>query len=105
MLELNPFLAPNDTPGKGGGLFAEDPATTQNIVFQTRGAALTRFEEELADALMTAYAEDATELDAVASALNAQAVRDRNGASWTGESLAAELAALGNVFTPTGAAL
>lgn len=104
MLELNPYLFSVDASTKGGGRFIEDPAQVENIVFQTRGAALTAFEGHFAEALMIAYGEGAEELEDVVTALNVQRFADRAGAAWTEETLTAELAALSVLFVPTGAA-
>lgn len=102
MLELNPYLvAPSGS--RGGGRFIEDPAAVENIVFQTRGEALTGFEEQLADALMAAYAAGATELDEVVRALAGQGCVDRAGAAWTEAALRAELAVLASLFVPAEA--
>lgn len=104
MTQLNPFLSPGDSSGKGGGRFIEDPATAENIVFQTRGEPLTPFEDALADGLMAAYGEGAETLDQLVSALNAQGCTDRAGRMWTAATLTADLAAAATLFASADAA-
>lgn len=104
MALLNPFLSLTDSSGKGGGLFIEDPAAVENIVFQTRGAPLSPFEETLATALMKAYGDGAETLDQLVSALDAQGCTDRAGRPWTAITLTAELAASAALFAPADAA-
>ncbi len=104
MAQLNPFLSPGDSSGKGGGRFIEDPAAVENIVFQTRGEPLTPFEDALADGLMAAYGGGAETLDQLVSALNAQGCTDRAGRMWTAATLTADLAAAATLFASADAA-
>ena len=54
MRDTNFFLQPGGAPtvNGGGGGYIENAAAVENIVFQTRGAALGTFEARLADDLM-----------------------------------------------------
>ena len=91
--KLNPFLVRSVvSDNKGGGLFIEDPAEVQNVVFQTRGVELSSFEEGLAASLMQAFAAGHVDLPALVAALNASGSTDRDGGSWTPQALEAQLA-------------
>lgn len=94
-LELNPYLTSEGSGSKGGGLFTENPAAIDNIVFQTRGETLTPFEDALADQLMAAFSTGAVELADVVAAMNAAGGVDNLGRPWTAEILSAVLKDLG----------
>lgn len=99
MFELNPFLTPDPEPGKGGTNYIEQPDALQNIVFQTRGQTLSAFEAGLADALMRAFEQGCTELDQLVTALDADKCVDGNGAPWSAETLAGQLARSAQLFS------
>lgn len=94
-LELNPFLTPAAAGSKGGGLFTEAPSAVENIIFQTRGASLTAFEDRLADQLMSAFSQGAVELAEVVETMNREGGLDDQGRAWTADSLEAVLKTLG----------
>lgn len=94
-LELNPFLTSAGSGRKGGGLFTEAPHEVDNIVFQTRGAPLTDFEDRLAESLMAAFSQGASELSEVVQAMNAGGGVDDQGQAWTEDRLEAVLESLG----------
>jgi hypothetical protein len=99
MHPYNPWLAPDrhrDT--KGDQRSIEPAAGGANIVFQTRGAALSPFEDRLADALMAVFDDGATELEQVATGLNAREAYDADHQPWTADSLAACLHTLGDAL-------
>ena len=99
MHQYNPWLAPDrqrDT--KGGQRSIEPAAGSANIVFQTRGGALSLFEDRLADALMAVFDAGAMELDQVAAGLNARKAYDADHQPWTADSLAACLHTLGHAL-------
>lgn len=94
-LELNPYLTSEASGTKGGGLFTENPAAVDNIIFQTRGETLTPFENRFADQLMAAFSSGAAELAEVVAALNADGGVDSLGRPWTADVLSAVLRDLG----------
>jgi len=97
-MNFNPHLqpwqqpAPNNVAGKGQ---IEIPGQADNIIWQTRAAEPTAYENALGDALVAAFAGGAEELDQVVAALNAQAFRSSDGRPWTVASFEAEMARLG----------
>lgn len=62
---------------------------------QTRTREPTDWEGQLADAIESAFAAGAHELDALIAALNASRVRPRNGGQWTAEIFTALMHELG----------
>lgn len=98
-MTYNPYLKPwraarpNEEAGTGE---IEQPATVQNLVWQTRPAPPTEYENRLADALEAVFEAGAVELPDVAAGLNGQGMRAPDGASWTPESLRLELKRLGS---------
>lgn len=95
----NPYLAADrHRDSKGDSRTVESPREVTNIIFQTRGAPLSAFEDRLADALMAVFDEGAHELDAVVAGLNARAVTDADGQPWTAQSLTTCLQQLGDAL-------
>jgi|GEM_PF-2848007 len=94
MRDTNFFLQLGGAPtvNGGGGGYIENPAAVENIVFQTRGAALGTFEARLADDLMQVFGAGAENLDDVVQGLNAAGSRDVHGAAWTDASFTAQMA-------------
>lgn len=96
--DFNPLLAPWTTPapnnvaGKGS---IEVPGQMPNLIWQTRAAAPTAYENALADALEKVFEGGATRLDEVVDGLNAMGLRTSDGLSWTPDRYEAELARLG----------
>lgn len=82
-------------PNKGGSAAIEQPHAIENIVWQTRAADLTAFEDELAEKLQAVFRNGVEALDAIVAELNRSGPRHPDGA-WTEQnyqSLMARLAA------------
>jgi hypothetical protein len=98
-MDYNPFLRPwrrpepNKTAGKGT---IETPGEAQNIVWQTRSAAPTAYESDLADALVACFEEGVEELEPLVARLNARGVHAPDGSPWTVASFEREIARLGH---------
>ncbi|WP_395703459.1 recombinase-like helix-turn-helix domain-containing protein [Aquabacterium sp.] len=97
-LDHNPGLqpwkapAPNNVAGKGQ---IEEPGQAKNIVWQTRAAAPTAYENALGDALEAVFGAGALTLDEVVAGLNANGFRRPDGSPWTAPAFEAEMARLG----------
>jgi len=94
---FNPHLAPPDDgsdPTKGGAESIERPGGLPNIVWQTRPAPLTAFEDAMAERLMAAFDHGAEDLPALADHLNAEGPAHPDGAAWDADRVAAMLAQL-----------
>jgi hypothetical protein len=97
-LDHNPSLkpwespCPNNVAGKGQ---IEEPGRMPNIVWQTRTAAPTDYENALGDALEVVFGQGAETAEEVVAGLNAQGLRGPGGLPWTVESFETELARLG----------
>lgn len=97
-MEYNPFLKPwhnsqpNKTAGKG---YIERPGEIENIIWQTRSAEPTPYENELADALIVAFDTGIEELAPLVDHLNAKGVYGPDGTPWTVEIFEREIARLG----------
>ena len=87
---LKPWLAPqpNNVAGKG---VIEQPGHSENLVWQTRKAEPTQYENDFGDALERVFEAGATELNEVVTGLNGIGFRTPDGAQWTDERLVAEL--------------
>lgn len=92
--ELKPWRAPRPSQEAGKGLI-EKPGQARNLVWQTRSAVPTAYENQLADALEAAFESGAESLDAVVGKLNELGVRTPDGDAWTSARFAAEMARLG----------
>lgn len=77
---------------KGGGLFLEDPAMVENIALQTAAREPDALEVRLAEEMVRAFEEGASELEQLVEALNARGSRDARGHAWTATSLREQLA-------------
>ncbi|HTR09633.1 MAG TPA: recombinase-like helix-turn-helix domain-containing protein [Paraburkholderia sp.] len=86
---LKPWLAPqpNNMAGKG---VIEQPGQCENMVWQTRKAEPTQYENDFGDALEKVFEAGAVELEEVAAGLNRVGFRTPEGAAWNAERLAAE---------------
>ena len=86
---LKPWLAPqpNNVAGKG---VIEKPGEAQNLVWQTRKAEPTQYENDFGDALEKVFEAGAAELEEVVAGLNRVGFRTPEGATWTAERLTAE---------------
>lgn len=86
---LKPWRAPqpNNVAGKG---VIEQPGQVENIVWQTRKAEPTRYENDLGDALEQVFESGAIELDEVVAGLNRIGFRTPDGEMWDEQRLAAQ---------------
>ncbi|WP_322060426.1 recombinase-like helix-turn-helix domain-containing protein [Paraburkholderia sp. J63] len=86
---LKPWLAPqpNNVAGKG---VIEQPGQAENMVWQTRKAEPTQYENDFGNALEQVFEAGATELDEVVTGLNGIGFRTPEGTAWSAERLAAE---------------
>jgi hypothetical protein len=97
-IDHNPYLKPwlearpNPEPGKGE---IEVPGEIVNLVWQTRPAPPTEYENVLGDALEAVFQSGAVELPDVVAGLNGLGVRAPDGKPWTAETFDAEMARLG----------
>jgi len=91
---LQPWLAaqPNNVAGKGQ---IEVPGQLPNIIWQSRAALPSAYENALGDVLERVFADGAVSIDEVVAGLNAQAFRSAEGGQWTSASFEAEMARLG----------
>jgi len=97
-VDHNPHLARlaahGRQPAQGKGTL-ERPGEGVNVVWQTRSASPTAFENALGDALEQVFEAGATTPEAVAAGLNERGFRDAGGASWTPASFEACMRELG----------
>lgn len=95
----NPYLKPwqrpepNAVAGKGS---IEIPADVRNMIWQTRPATPTAYENRLGDALVDVFASGAVELADVVAGLNKIGMHAPDGQPWTEASFTAEMSRLGN---------
>ncbi len=97
-LDHNPFLAASRRPADeqaGDEDRIERPGGAQNIVWQTRGAPPTEWENRLGDALEAIFGDGVEDLPTVVARLNEMGMRDGSGAPWTEETFRREMARLG----------
>jgi len=92
--ELKPWRAPSPNQEAGKGVI-EKPGQARNLVWQTRSATPTAYENQVADALESVFESGAESLDAVVAKLNELGVRTPEGGSWTPERFTAEMKRLG----------
>ncbi|MFN6956234.1 MAG: recombinase-like helix-turn-helix domain-containing protein [Acetobacteraceae bacterium] len=96
--DYNPMLRPwqRPEPGSAAGKGAiERPERVVNLVWQTRPAPPSEYENALADHLIACFDAGAEELPDLVAALNARGSRGPDGAPWTEQSFTAEMARLG----------
>ncbi|MGO4332282.1 recombinase-like helix-turn-helix domain-containing protein [Cupriavidus sp. 2TAF22] len=97
-LAYNPNLAPwerpapNNVAGKG---HIEQPGKVANVVWQTRAAAPTAYENALGDALEAAFEAGALNPADLVRAFNQAGFLGADGQAWSEERLLAELRRLG----------
>ena len=91
---LKPWIRPKpeDAAGKG---WIERPAGVANVVWQTRAAPPSEFENRLGDALVACFAAGVDQLDALVARLNEMGVRAPDGTRWTAATFEREMARLG----------
>ncbi|GAB7526384.1 recombinase-like helix-turn-helix domain-containing protein [Paraburkholderia sp. 2C] len=93
IVNFNPFLKPwhapqpNNVAGKG---VIEQPGQVENMVWQTRKAEPTQYENDFGNALEKVFDSGALELDEVAAGLNHAGFRTPDGDAWDAARLAAE---------------
>jgi hypothetical protein len=92
--ELKPWQspAPNNVAGKGQ---IEEPGQMKNIVWQTRAAAPSAYENALGDALEAVFGAGADTALQVVEGLNAHGFRRADGGAWSVAQFEAEMARLG----------
>ncbi len=96
-MDYNPYLKPWQPPqpnrdaGKGE---IERPGGFANIVWQTRSAPPTEYENRLGDALEQVFAAGIETLPELVAKLNDLGMRSSNGSPWTIETFTAEMARL-----------
>lgn len=91
---LKPWIRPQPTEDGGKGQI-ERPGEVVNIVWQTRSASPTEYENQLGDALVACFAGGVTEIGPLVAGLNTMGVLAPNGLPWTEESFEREMARLG----------
>ncbi|MBY4947215.1 hypothetical protein K6V92_11375 [Cupriavidus respiraculi] len=97
-LAYNPNLAPwerpapNNVAGKG---YIERPGKVPNIVWQTRAAVPTAYENALGDALEAAFEGGAKTPEDIVRSFNRAGFMTSDGQSWTEERFLAEIRRLG----------
>jgi hypothetical protein len=93
IVNFNPLLKPGHAPqpnnvtGKG---VIEQPGQVENMVWQTRKAEPTQYENDFGDALEKVFESGALELDEVAAGLNRVGFRMPDGEAWDAARLGAE---------------
>lgn len=93
----NPYLASNNQRAEGPAKGSIDaPGQLPNIIWQTRPAPPTPFENALGDALEQVFEAGATELPDVVAGLNANGCMDPDGKPWTPTRLTEVLAKVGH---------
>ena len=91
---LKPWIRPrpDDAAGKGA---IERPDAVVNIVWQTRAAPPSEYENRLGDALVECFAAGVEDLSALVARLNELGVQAPDGTPWTAASFEREMARLG----------
>ena len=96
--DYNPFLkpwrrtSPEINAGKGR---IERPGEVGNIVWQTRAARPTEYQDALANAIIRAFDEGVTALPDMVAKLNSFGVLSPDGTPWTDDRFEAEMRRLG----------
>ena len=92
--ELKPWRRPEPNREAGKGVI-EKPGHSHNLVWQTRSAPPTAYENQLGDALEVVFESGAAELADVVAKLNELGVRAPDGEPWTPSRFEAEMKRLG----------
>ena len=98
MSEYNIALTPWKSvrpSNKGGAGTIEKADTTQNIVWQTRSAPPTGYENALGDALEALFLKQIYDLPGIVTGLNEAGLHGPDGRYWTEASFQAEMKRLG----------
>jgi hypothetical protein len=91
---LKPWVRPKPEDGANKGS-VERPDAVANLVWQTRPAPPSEFENRFADALVECFGAGVEQIDALVARLNEMGVQAPDGTKWTAASLERELARLG----------
>jgi hypothetical protein len=92
---LVPSRDPKGVGNKGDESSIERVETVQNVRWQTRADPPTAYENALAEALQTIFADEVYDLPGIVRRLNDAQVAPPGGQAWTEENFAAEMARLG----------
>ncbi|MGQ0654857.1 MAG: recombinase-like helix-turn-helix domain-containing protein [Betaproteobacteria bacterium] len=82
-MEFNPYLKPGAPSSEARKGSIEKVDAVQNLVWQTRAAPPTGYENRLGDLLEQAFAEGIEELAALVARLNELGSRAPDGTAWT----------------------
>lgn len=91
---LRPWLQPQPNEEAGTGEI-ERPSEIKNLVWQTRSAPPTEYENHLGDALEAVFESGAVELPDVVAKLIEVGMQAPDGTPWTPEKFQAEMKRLG----------
>ena len=97
-MDHNPLLKPwsrpkpEDAAGKG---WIERPNEVVNLIWQTRPASPSEYENKLGDALVACFGAGIEEVGALVARLNEMGVMAPDGTPWTTASFEREMARLG----------
>ncbi len=97
-MDYNPYLKPWQPPtpnARAGEGEIERPGQIANIVWQTRAAPPSEYENRLGDALEQVFESGAVELADVVAGLNKLGFRSSDGRPWTEATFEAEMERLG----------
>ena len=95
-MDFNPYRAQQTSNSGGAGKGRiEQPGGFENIVWQTRAAAPTDYENKLGDALVACFEEGIDALGPLVERLNAMGVAAPDGAPWTEATFEREMERLG----------
>jgi hypothetical protein len=90
-MDHNPYLRPAASTGEAAKGSIEKVDAAQNLVWQTRAAPPTDYENRLADTLEQIFAAGIDELAPLVARLNQLGSRSPEGAQWTEDTLQAYL--------------
>ena len=82
-MDFNPYLKRAARGGEAAKGSIEKVDATQNLIWQTRAAPPTEYEDRLGDLLLQAFASGIDELAALVARLNELGSRAPDGAAWT----------------------
>jgi hypothetical protein len=90
-MDFNRYLRPTARTGEAAKGSIEKVDPTQNLIWQTRAAPPTEYENRLGDLLEQVFASGIDELAALVAKLNELGSRAPDGTAWTEASLQAYL--------------
>jgi hypothetical protein len=91
---LKPWIRPKPEDAANKGT-VERPDAVVNLVWQTRPAPPSEYENRLADALVECFGAGVEQLDALVARLNEMGVQSSDGTKWKAASFEREMARLG----------